>query len=444
MENFLERALHELKQLDNNDPIVRCGSDALRMAVDQPEDAIKLADEKLHVFPFKDVDVCWRRLYTDASICNSIKIIKERISSTHQASLEEKWLDKAVKLLDMTLIMTGAPRRELMIENFFSKLQEVVDDEECPPNKRRKVEDGFPTNSFRAPELLFPIRKSNMTLSAFEKHLLTSSPIVITGVMSHWPALNERSWNEPSYLLKKTFGGRRLIPIELGRSYTDEGWGQTIIPFRDFMKRYLLQEHKDTITSVSHKKKPQDSYSDDVDHDPPEDQIAYLAQHDLFAQIPSLRADISVPDFCYTTPPPSSYPTTTKRYPPLEDPLLNAWFGPAGTISPLHTDPYHNILCQVVGKKYIRLYAPSEGEKLYPRGMEGEKGKKVDMSNTSAVPVEMVEMDLDEDGNEYTRFRDAKYVETVLKEGECLYIPVGWWHYVRSLTVSFSVSFWWN
>ena len=30
-----------------------------------------------------------------------------------------------------------------------------------------------------------------------------------------------------------------------------------------------------------------------------------------------------------------------------------------------------------------------------------------------------------------------------LAPGDALLIPRGWWHYARSLSVSFSVSFWW-
>jgi lysine-specific demethylase 8 len=240
--------------------------------------------------------------------------------------------------------------------------------------------------------------------------------------MSHWPALNERPWKSREYLLKKTFGGRRLVPVEVGRSYTDEGWGQRIVGLGEFMDDYLLQ-------APSHKPNGQDR---DIKG------IGYLAQHDLFTQIPSLRNDISIPDYCYTDPPPPALGTPLANKPPmpkLEEPILNAWFGPAGTVSPLHTDPYHNVLCQVVGRKYVRLYAPSESEKVYPKGVEGGG---VDMSNTSEVDVENV------DEERWPLFKEVEYVECILNEGECLYIPVGWWHYVRSLTVSFSVSFWWN
>jgi ribosomal protein L16 Arg81 hydroxylase len=46
--------------------------------------------------------------------------------------------------------------------------------------------------------------------------------------------------------------------------------------------------------------------------------------------------------------------------------------------------------------------------------------------------------------SEFPRFKEAKYVDAILAPGDSLYLPVGWWHYIRSLTPSFSVSFWFN
>ena len=113
-----------------------------------------------------------------------------------------------------------------------------------------------------------------------------------------------------------------------------------------------------------------------------------------------------------------------------EDITINCWFGPGGTVSPLHFDRKDNLLCQVVGVKYVRLYAPEESEKLY--AMEGL------LSNTSQVQVE------NPDNNKFPEFCHAKYVECILSEGEMLYIPPKYWHYVKSLSTSFSVSFWWS
>lgn len=294
------------------------------------------------------------------------------------------------------------------------------------------------------------------SLAAFQKKLNNieeHTPLIIQGAIQHWPALDERSWNNPEYLLRQTLGGRRLVPVEIGKSYTDEGWGQKIVTFKEFMETYMIKEQE----------------SPENDEQVKTQQTGYLAQHDLFAQIPSLRADISIPDYCYCDPAPSPQLTHIKPVPKLDEPLLNAWFGPAGTTSPLHTDPYHNILAQVVGYKYIRLYAPGETEKLYPRSVD-EKG--VDMSNTSQVDLDeamAVYQEIScwpenetgkygESGSQeyeiecrrktfedcFPGFKDAKYVEGILGPGDCLYIPVGWWHYVRSLTPSFSVSFWFN
>ena len=95
------------------------------------------------------------------------------------------------------------------------------------------------------------------------------------------------------------------------------------------------------------------------------DACGYLAQHPLFEQIPSLRDDIRTPRFCTArASEDESAPDECER---RIDPLVSAWIGPAGTVSPLHNDPYHNLLAQVVGHKYIRLYDAKHTPRLYPR-----------------------------------------------------------------------------
>ena len=423
MDEFYQQCLQTLRKTTGSDPLAQCGSEINSKILSSPEEALQLADRKLHVFPFKDVESRWRRLYTDAGISKALKLILEYTKSEEQAGPEkDRLLDEIVKQLDMVLIMTGAPLREDLVNRIFQRLEDYVSkakEEETglPPAKRQKRSDEFDTTKYKAPKIEFPVSRSGLSLSQFERLLKAPKPYVIENALQHWPAMEERPWKSPSYLLRKTFGGRRLVPVELGRSYTDEGWGQKIMRFQDFMSDYIL--------------------------DPKGFGIAYLAQHDLFAQVPSLRNDVAIPDFCYTEPPgpEEKDPLYAKDIKKLEKPLLNAWFGPQGTISPLHTDPYHNILCQVVGKKYVRLYSPAETAKLYPRDIE-DGG--IDMSNTSQVPPEKVEMDLEIDDEEFPLFRGALYVETILHEGDSIYIPVGWWHYIRALTVSFNVSFWWN
>ena len=39
---------------------------------------------------------------------------------------------------------------------------------------------------------------------------------------------------------------------------------------------------------------------------------------------------------------------------------------------------------------------------------------------------------------------DLPFWEVVVGDGEGVYIPQGFWHYVRSLTASISVNFWWE
>ncbi|OOF95500.1 hypothetical protein ASPCADRAFT_207980 [Aspergillus carbonarius ITEM 5010] len=348
------------------------------------------------------------------------------------------------------------------------------------------------------PEIKFPIpRIPAPSFEFFQQHVRKAkTPIVITDAVGHWPAMSSRPWASRKYWFDRTFGGRRLVPVEIGRAYTDEDWGQRIMPFGEFVGRYLDREGE----------------RGDGDDGP----TGYLAQHDLLSQIPALRRDISIPDYCFVDvpgPEPGT-PVYAKKMKDEEerkrkvemgmkgqepaqkqkqhddkdsqasegesdsgdDPLINTWIGPSWTISPLHHDPYHNIFVQVVGAKYLRLYSPhTPASQIHPKGKETvnrtperaeedeqshpetqpdqdtepttEEFQLIDMSNTSQVDLAAIEMspaEAEQWEDLWPGFLQAEYLETVLKEGECLYIPVGWWHYVRSLQGGVSVSFWWE
>jgi hypothetical protein len=477
LEEITQLTRQELTTASITDTIRECGRAALSLLPDDPDTCRELAYQKLHDVPYKDVKKCWRRLFTDASLWQVVELIvaRERNGLKAYATKGEKhessgdWIDEVVRILDTALILTGVPAREELVELWFFALKAILPsplatapvqefERSGPPAKRRKLSSAPLTEPIRSrfsstlptpsPTLRYSVpRTEALCLSTFQTKVAstpTHKPMIIEGAIQHWPALDERPWSSPSYLLNQTLGGRRLVPVEVGKSYTDEGWGQNIITFNEFMETYMLHTDADVNDGATARK------------------TGYLAQHDLFAQIPALRADISIPDYCFSDPAPSPHLTHIKPTAKLEEPLLNAWFGPAGTVSPLHTDPYHNILAQVVGYKYVRLYAPEETGKLYPRSVD-EDG--VDMSNTSEVDLDEAmsawseiscwphgagdeDVRLQQARNnfdaQFPAFNSAPYLEAILSPGELLYLPIGWWHYIRSLTPSFSVSFWFN
>ncbi|KAK2616375.1 Mitochondrial fission protein [Conoideocrella luteorostrata] len=418
------------------------------------EDAASICMAKFYAYRYDLLPRHWRQIYTDTLILSTFhEILRSplrRAQSARSDWLEDGVLDKIVKMLDRALITAGGAGvlGAVWIEKTL-KLLERLDCEAKrdlgtagPPSKRMKIDDvqkqlftceepyGRPALS---KQRMCPRRKG-WSLDTFETYMNASThprPVIFTDLIDTWPAMTDHPWKSPDYLLSQTFGGRRLVPVEVGRSYVDDGWGQEIIPFKEFLAKYVNPSSSSGSSSSSSKIR----------------QVGYLAQHNLFHQIPALRNDIAIPDLCWSSVP--GHPTdTTKNQASLDIPQLNAWFGPARTITPLHTDGYHNLLTQVVGTKYVRLYAPwAEG--MRPRGVEDG----VDMGNTSALDVGVLEGwdEADAEGGtaeDVDRMKkdleDAECWECILGEGDTLLIPMGWWHYVRSLSVSFSVSFWWN
>lgn len=218
-----------------------------------------------------------------------------------------------------------------------------------------------------------------------ENHFKVQKPILITNAIEHWPAMER--WRDLDYLLTKA--GSRTVPVELGSKYTSDNWSQSLVKFSEFIEHCILN--------------PKD-----------EEDVAYLAQHDLFDQITELKDDIVVPEYICQTD---------------QEPRIKAWLGPKGTVSPLHTDPTHNLLCQVFGQKRIILAAPEDTKNLYPHD-------HFILNNTSQVDFENI------DTEKFPLTKLVKFYDVTLQRGDILYLPPKWWHFVRSLSPSFSVSFW--
>nr|XP_033946055.1 lysine-specific demethylase 8 isoform X3 [Pseudochaenichthys georgianus] len=325
--------------------------------------------EKLNTGTWRHVDKEWRRVYSYGCLF--------KVAALCRGDPSAEDVLEALRTCDMGLLM-GAAIMEDVLQVIVRILQGEVrkstkgEDSEHPQVKRIKME--CPHVPVIREELAIP-RVKRPSLESFNtNYLLPLKPLILEGTIEHWPALNQHPWSI-EYL--RSVAGCRTVPVEVGSRYTDEGWSQTLLTVNEFIDRYILNK------------------------------------------IPELKADIRPPDYCCLGEGDE------------EDITVNAWFGPGGTVSPLHQDPQQNFLAQVVGSKYIRLYSPEDTDKLYPHQSQL-------LHNTSQVDVE------NPDPERFPEFAKAPYLECVLQPGDVLFIPVQHWHYVRSLELSFSVSFWWS
>jgi ribosomal protein L16 Arg81 hydroxylase len=100
------------------------------------------------------------------------------------------------------------------------------------------------------------------------------------------------------------------------------------------------------------------------------------------------------------------------------------WFGPGGTVTPLHHDSLMLLHTQVVGRKRWRFISPMETPHLY---------------NHARVysPIDIDHPDL----NRFPRFGQVKVLEVIAEPGDTVFLPLCWWHQVAALDVSLSFSY---
>lgn len=100
------------------------------------------------------------------------------------------------------------------------------------------------------------------------------------------------------------------------------------------------------------------------------------------------------------------------------------WIGPAGTITPAHHDLTNNFMAQIVGRKRVHLVDGLDIPRMYNH-----------LHVYSEVDLEHIDYD------RFPLMRDVDVLSYDLQPGELLFLPVGWWHQVRALDLSITVTF---
>jgi LPS sulfotransferase NodH len=230
-------------------------------------------------------------------------------------------------------------------------------------------------------------RRSNLSRDEFrDQYYAGNRPVIIQNLMADWAAVTK--WT-PDYL--KSVAGDRTVEVMTGRDADPN--------YEKYDRKHRTELHFTDFIDMVYSGKTTNDY--------------YMVANNAFLQRPEaqpLWKDFVVfPEYLNAA--------TAERQ-------CFLWFGPAGTVTPLHHDTSNILLAQVTGRKRYRLIPALQWQYVY---------------NTSGVfsDVDCERPDL----RRYPNFRHATVIDVIVEPGEVLFMPVGWWHHVRALDVSMTVSF---
>lgn len=103
------------------------------------------------------------------------------------------------------------------------------------------------------------------------------------------------------------------------------------------------------------------------------------------------------------------------------------WIGSSNTHSGLHSDLKDNIFVQIAGSKILYLAPFKDTHYLYPF--------KYNITNSQLDPENVCL-------KQYPKVKKAKLIKVVLRPGDMVFIPKGWWHCFISNEPSISINHW--
>lgn len=168
----------------------------------------------------------------------------------------------------------------------------------------------------------------------------------------------------------------------------------------------------------------------------------YLAQCQISHLPESLQTDLPTPDLVLQAGKGDVY-------------SANIWIGTPPTYTPLHRDPNPNFFLQLAGRKLVRLFPPHIGLEIFS-AVQAELGRNGSAMFRGEEMMQGTERGLLEkevwgDGDSFLKpsldleggGRGRGYEATV-EAGNALFIPLGWWHSIKSVGAGTTASVnWW-
>jgi hypothetical protein len=240
-----------------------------------------------------------------------------------------------------------------------------------------------------APSLIVIERRSGLSSEEFlERYYATNRPVILTGEIADWPALAR--WT-PEYL-KIAVGGRLI----------------------EFQGERTLDRRFEMNKDAHRREAPFDAFIDQIlRHGAGNDTYltAYNSERNAEA-LSVLHGDLGFLD------------KFLDRHAAVSHGMM--WIGPAGTVTSLHHDLTNNFIAQIIGRKRVKLAPAAEVGKLY---------------NSQHVFSEVPDLeDSDIDHARYPRLTGLRCYDVLLAPGEILFMPFGWWHQVKSLDFSVTIT----
>lgn len=252
----------------------------------------------------------------------------------------------------------------------------------------RQLKRDWVLDNQRRLEALLPAQVERKTRPSREQflrdHYATGQPVVIEGAFDHWAALSK--WTP--HWLREQFG-QAMIEVQGERNRNP---------------RYEMQAEKHVHTMRF------GEFVDRVLAGPTNDLYMTARNSGLNSEVLApLWDDVpGIPEYLTSGPGRQGF----------------FWFGPAGTITPLHHDLTNNFMAQVYGRKRVKIVSAPHLPFVYN-----------DLHCFSAVDAEAP------DPTQHPAYQQARVLEVDLGPGDLLFLPVGCWHHVRGLDISITMSF---